>query len=114
MYGRKITEGLRAGTPLHLYLPGPHRGVWNLPGIAAGEGTVILCEALIDALTFWCADFRNVTAAYGVDGFTDAHPAAFRAHGVRNVLIAYDHDEAGTVPERDGRERLRAEGHAGD
>jgi DNA primase len=65
MYGRKITEGLRAGTPLHLYLPGPHRGVWNLPGIAAGEGTVILCEALIDALSFWCAGFCNVTAPTG-------------------------------------------------
>ena len=25
VYGRKITEGLRPGTPLHLYLPGPHR-----------------------------------------------------------------------------------------
>jgi DNA primase catalytic core len=29
MYGRKITPGLREGTPLHLYLPGPHQGVWN-------------------------------------------------------------------------------------
>ena len=27
MYGRKITPNLREGTPLHLYLPGPHRGV---------------------------------------------------------------------------------------
>jgi DNA primase catalytic core len=25
MYGRKITPGLREGTPLHLYLPGEHR-----------------------------------------------------------------------------------------
>ncbi len=30
MYGRKITPNLRKGTPLHLYLPGPHRGVFNL------------------------------------------------------------------------------------
>jgi len=29
MYGRKITPGLRPGTPLHLYLPGARRGVWN-------------------------------------------------------------------------------------
>ena len=28
VYGRKITPNLRKGTPLHLYLPGPHaRGV---------------------------------------------------------------------------------------
>ena len=34
MYGRKITPNLRAGTPLHLYLPGPHRGVFNVAGAA--------------------------------------------------------------------------------
>jgi DNA primase catalytic core len=30
VYGRKIGDNLRPGTPEHLYLPGPHRGVWNL------------------------------------------------------------------------------------
>ena len=95
IYGRKITESLRAGTPLHLYLPGPHKGVWNLEGIAQGNGEVILCEALIDALTFWCAGYRNVTAAYGVEGFTADHLAAFKMHGIKRVLIAFDRDEAG-------------------
>ena len=94
MYGRKITAGLRQGTPLHLYLPGPHRGVWNEGALAVSK-EIILCEALIDALTFWCAGFRNVTASYGVGGFTDDHRAAFRKHGVRRVWIAYDRDEAG-------------------
>ena len=56
---------------------------------------IILCESLIDALTFWCAGFRNVTAAYGVEGFTEDHRAAFRKHGTERVLIAYDRDEAG-------------------
>ncbi len=27
VYGRKVTPNLRKGTPLHLYLPGPHRSV---------------------------------------------------------------------------------------
>ena len=31
VYGRKINDNLREGTPMHLYLPGPHRGVWNEP-----------------------------------------------------------------------------------
>jgi hypothetical protein len=60
MYGRKITEGLRPGTPLHLYLPGPHRGVFNVEAFAASK-EMILCEALIDALTFWSAGYRNVS-----------------------------------------------------
>ena len=94
VYGRKITEGLRPGTPLHLYLPGPHVGVWNIAALAASK-EIILCEALIDALTFWCAGYRNVTASYGVEGFTDDHLQAFKAHGTERVLIAYDRDDAG-------------------
>src|SRR5882724_11841112 len=94
VYGRKITEGLRPGTPNHLYLPGPHRGVWNESALAEHTET-ILCEALIDALTFWCAGFRNVTTSYGIEGFTADHLAAFKMHGTQRVLIAYDRDEAG-------------------
>ena len=62
VYGRKVRDDLRAGTPAHLYLPGPHRGVWNLAALAASD-EIILCESLIDALTFWCAGFRHVTAS---------------------------------------------------
>jgi DNA primase len=94
MYGRKITPNLRKGTPLHLYLPGPHRGVWNAAELADAT-EIILCESLIDALTFWCAGFRNVTAAYGIEGFTDDHREAFQRWAVERVLIAYDRDEAG-------------------
>jgi DNA primase catalytic core len=94
VYGRKTLDNLRKGTPYHLYLPGPHRGVWNLEGLT-GSAEVILCEALIDALTFWVAGFRNVTAAYGVEGFTPDHLEAFQRLGVERVLIAYDRDEAG-------------------
>jgi DNA primase catalytic core len=94
MYGRKVTSNLREGTPNHLYLPGEHRGVWNEEALAASK-EIILCEALIDALTFWVAGFRNVTASYGVNGFTADHRAAFAKHGTERVYIAYDRDEAG-------------------
>ena len=94
MYGRKITPNLREGTPNHLYLPGEHRGVWNEEALIASK-EIIVCEALIDALTFWCAGFRNVTASYGVNGFTADHRRAFERHGTERVYIAYDRDEAG-------------------
>ena len=94
MYGRKINDRLRPGTAYHLYLPGPHRGVWNIEALASSK-EIILCEALIDALTFWCAGFRNVTSSYGVEGFTEDHLEAFRKYGTERVLIAYDRDEAG-------------------
>ena len=112
VYGRKIGASLRAGTPLHLYLPGPHRGVWNVEGIAAAKGEVILAEALIDAMTFWCAGYRNVTAAYGTNGFTADHLSAFRRYGVERVLIAYDRDEAGEKAAGELAERLIGEGLA--
>jgi DNA primase len=104
MYGRKINDNLREGTPKHLYLPGPHRGVWNEEALASSK-EIILCESLIDALTFWCAGFRHVTAAYGVEGFTDDHRVAFRKHGTERVLIAYDRDAAGDA----AAEKLAAE-----
>jgi DNA primase catalytic core len=94
MYGRKITPNLREGTPLHLYLKGEHRGVWNEEALIASK-EIILCEALIDALTFWAAGYRNVTASYGVNGFTADHRTAFEKHGTERVYIAYDNDEAG-------------------
>ena len=102
LYGRKITPRLRPGTPLHLYLPAHHnedgqargRGVFNLAALQASR-EIILCESIIDALTFWCAGYRNVTTAYGVEGFTDELLAAFKRYGTQRVLIAYDRDEAG-------------------
>ena len=113
VYGRKLLDNLRAGTPLHLYLPGPHQGVWNERGIASqasGQAEVILTEALIDAMTFWCAGYRNVTAAYGVEGLTDDHLVTFKRCGVRRVLIAFDRDDAGERGAEKAAERLMAEG----
>jgi DNA primase len=95
LYGRKILGSkLRKGTAQHLYLPGPHAGVWNAEGLE-GQEEVILCEALIDAMTFWVNGYRNVTASYGTSGFTEDHLALFKQLGIQRVLIAYDRDAAG-------------------
>jgi DNA primase catalytic core len=94
MYGRKITRGLRKGTPLHLYLDGPHRGVFNWPALARSKD-IILCESIIDAMTFWCAGFRNVTTSYGVEGFTKELRDALKRNHIERILIAYDRDLAG-------------------
>ncbi len=109
LYGRKVTAKLRKGTPTHLYLPGPHRGVFNVEALAAGD-EVILCESLIDAMTFWAAGFRHVTASYGIEGFGDEHVDAFRRHGTTRVLIAYDRDPAGDRAAAALAERLMAMG----
>ncbi|MFL9911154.1 CHC2 zinc finger domain-containing protein [Paraburkholderia sp. RL17-337-BIB-A] len=94
LYGRKIADNLRPGTAYHLYLPGPHRGVFNAKGLR-GQQEVILCESIIDALTFWCAGYTNVTASFGAEGFTEDHLALFEAQQIRRVIFAYDNDQAG-------------------
>lgn len=109
MYGRKLLDNLRAGTQKHLYLPSPQRGVWNAAALHTSK-EIILCEALIDALTFWCAGFRHVTTSYGVNGFTDEHLVAFKQCGVERVFIAYDRDDAGDSAAESLAKKLMGEG----
>lgn len=111
IYGRKIRDDLRPGTPTHLYLPGPHAGVWNLAGTESAED-LVLTESIIDALTFYCAGFTNTTASYGTAGFTDDHLEAFLSAGTKRVLIAYDRDEAGDVAAAELATRLEEAGIA--
>lgn len=99
VYGRKGNEKQKNGI-YHLYLPGPHRGLWNPKALISRD--VILTESVIDALTFWIHGFRNVTCIYGTEGFTDDHLEAFKANQTQKVYLAYDRDKAGDrAAERD-------------
>jgi DNA primase catalytic core len=109
VYGRKIRDDLRKGTPLHLKLPGAAKGVWNIEALSASK-EIILCEGLIDALTFWCAGFRNVTSSYGIEGFTEDMFSAFKKYKTERVLIAYDRDEHGKLATRVVANKLLAIG----
>ena len=110
VYGRKLLGNkLRKGTPQHLYLPGPHEGVWNIEALKASK-EIILCEALIDAMTFWVHGFRHVTASYGTGGFTPSHLVAFKHYGTERVLIAYDRDDAGNKAAEALAKQLQSEG----
>ena len=101
MYGRMTATNLRAGTPYHRYLPGPHRAAWNAAGAlaAAGDadGALIVCEAVLDALSFWRHGLRHVTAAYGVNGFTEHHRRLVAESAIKTVFLAYDNDDAGNT-----------------
>lgn len=90
MYGRAITKG----PPPHLNLDGPSRALWNEPALTQSK-EVILCEAVLDGMSFWVAGFRNVVATCGASSFAPAHLEAFRRHGTRRVLLAFDEDDGG-------------------
>jgi len=121
VYGRKIQERHRPGTAKHLFLRQPDeghraRGVFNLAGVQeagkreVGQRAVIVCEALIDALTFWVNGYTNATSSYGTEGFTPELLAALKAHAIERVYIAYDRDEAGERAAEKLAAQLIAEG----
>lgn len=110
-YGRKIGDHLRAGTPNHLYLAGPLAGVFNRDAVIASD-EIILCEAILDALTFWTQGLRHVTASFGANNFTDELRDAFTGHHVRRVLVAYDRDAAGDRGAADVADALARHGIA--
>ena len=99
VYGRKTVQKQKNGIH-HLYLPGPHRGIWNPACLKSPD--IILTESIIDALTFWVHGFHNVTCIYGTEGFTDDHLAAFTQHQTQKIYLAYDRDKGGDrAAERD-------------
>ena len=74
MYGRKITRRICAPGHADASVSAGRRiAACGTKQALAVSKEIILCEALIDALTFWCAGYRNVTAIYGVNGFTEEH-----------------------------------------
>ncbi len=112
VYGRKISPDLTKDATRHFYLPKKQEGVWNIRGLRTEDGgqkSIIICEALIDAMTFWVHGFKNVTASYGVNGFTEDHLALFKELGVEKVYIAYDRDQPGNTAAEKLSERLKTE-----
>jgi len=102
LYGRRAQRGEMK----HLYPPGPHRGLFNRQAFEASE--IILCEAVLDALTFYANGFKNVTCLFGTEGFTDELWEALRK--VQRVKLAYDADDAGERAAQRDAERFRAHG----
>lgn len=109
VYGRKIADDQRHRHGKHLYLPGPHRGIWN--GEVIGQtDELIICESILDALSFWVHGFRDVIAAFGVNGFTDEMFVGLADAGIERLLIAYDRDDAGDRAATKLAEKLANEG----
>jgi DNA primase catalytic core len=106
VYGRAIDAPTKEGR--HLFLPGPQRGIWNPAALKSPE--VIITEGIIDALTFWCAGFRNVTTSYSAKALPEELLDALVAAKVRLVFIAFDRDPAGDKGAEEAAGPLMARG----
>jgi DNA primase len=107
-YGRRVHTSVahRTDAPKHLYPPGPHRGLFNRQALEGQE--IILCEAVLDAMTFYVNGFKNVTSLFGTEGFTDELWEAVKR--VKCVRIAYDADDAGDRAAQRDAERFGKHG----
>jgi len=91
IYGRSIDES--SSVP-HLYLPGPHQGVFNWQA-AKRSRDLLLTEGIIDALSLYQAGFKDVISLYGVKGLTPDHLALFKKYRTKKIFLTFDNDAAG-------------------
>ena len=109
LYGRAVEASL---SPAHRYLAGPHRGLLNQKAFTVYRDEIILTESVIDALSLLQFGLQNVSACYGVGGFTPAHRKALADASVRCVAVAFDADDAGTKGAAKLADKLLADGVA--
>ena len=74
----------------HIYLPGPHQGIFNPKALNHKE--IFLCEGILDALSLMSLGHPNVTASFGINGFTEEMLKMFVVKGIERVMICYDND----------------------
>jgi DNA primase catalytic core len=92
--------------PRKLYLKGTHGGVFNGKALKVYD-SVIVCEAVFDALALYSTGIRNVIATYGTNGWTEDHDALLSAGKARQLVFAFDGDKAGAEGEKRIVDRLK-------
>jgi len=92
--------------PRKLYLKGQHRGVFNGKALKVYD-SVVVCEAIFDAMALYSVGIKNVIATYGTNGWTDDHDALLDAGKARRLVFAFDGDKAGTEGTARVVERLK-------
>jgi DNA primase len=109
IYGRRI-EPKTPKDNRHLYLSRPLAGIFNPEALKSPE--IILCESIIDALTFIRHGMEAATCTFGTANFTGELFEAIQSAGIESVRLAFDGDEAGEKATTQAAERLQAVGIA--
>jgi DNA primase len=109
MYGRKVLQNLRPGTAKHVMLPHECVDLFNIEAVKSSD-ELIVCQSFIDALTFWCAGYRNVTCAVGGFAFSDTHVNLLKIYGTKRVLIAFGVSSEGNSTAETLANKLNAAG----
>ena len=91
-YGRKMSG--RSQTK-HLYLKGPHKGLFNPKAFKVYPERMILTESVIDALSLMVLGLENVSCIYGTNGVTGPLLDILKDNRTKEVVLAFDNDDAG-------------------
>lgn len=91
-YGRKVSSRSKVQ---HLYLKGPHRGLFNGKAFKVFSERILFTESIIDALSLMVAGVQNVVPLYGSNGVTSDHETALKENRTKEIILALDNDEAG-------------------
>ena len=90
LYGRSTDPDQKR----QMYFKGKRMGIFN--GVAAkNHDSLIVCESIIDALSWIQCDFNNVIATFGANGWTEEHDSFIQSHDFKEVILSFDNDEAG-------------------
>ncbi len=88
MYGRSIKA------KRHLYLKGPHIGVFNQYEVRQSS-KIYITESIIDALSLIQLGIKDSIALYGTNGFTKDHQQILDNPELKEVVLCMDNDSAG-------------------
>lgn len=88
LYGRNIK------IPQHLYLKGPHKGVFNAHSLN-GTRRAYITESIIDALSLIKLGLNESIALYGTNGFTKDHLDLLKYSSLKEVYLCLDNDPQG-------------------
>lgn len=102
IYGRNINDN---STLKHFYLKGNHKGIFNHKASIVYD-EIILTESIIDALSLIETGINNVQAIYGTNGFTNVHLKTLKENRVKQVILAFDNDEAGQKASEELKDNL--------
>ena len=94
VYGRKVRDDLRAGTPDEVWLNEAENGVLNAPGLVE-NGKVILAGSVLDTLAWWSHGHRNVTTTFGRSTLPVAVREQLVVRKIRSVAVAFRRDNDG-------------------
>ncbi len=95
LYGRKVSTGLRAGTPLHLFLNETPPAPWLLDPNADDADTMIVTGSVMDALSWRTSGFPLVL----ITPTTDQDLGAILARNtIQRVVFAYPRQRALAAP----------------